>query len=392
MCARIRLKKNEDRRLRAGHLWIFSNEIANIDKDFAPGETVDVISHAGGWLGRGYINPRSLIAVRLLTREKEEIDQDFFANRIARALALRRRLFPGEETFRVVFGESDGLPGLVIDKYGDALVAQVSTLGMQTRLAQALGALPAAGLEARVIALRTDTPMAELEGFPEETRILSGELDSPVQIELDGLRFAVDILEGQKTGFYLDQRENRWAAASLLRGLRVLDCFCYTGAWSLTAASAGAERVMGIDSSGRAIEMARHNAELNSLSPTCSFDKADVFARLEALADAGEKFGCVILDPPALVKSKRHLKQAEAAYEKLNRLAMRLLEPDGLLISCSCSFHISRESFRQILSSAARKSRRSVSALEWRGQARDHPTLLAMPETAYLKCAIMRVA
>lgn len=388
----IKLKKNEDRRLRAGHLWVFSNEIANLDQDFTAGETVDVINHAGRRLGRGYINPHSLISVRLLTRDKEEIDQDFFAKRIARALALRRRLFPGAETCRVVFGESDGLPGLVIDKYADVLVVQVSTLGMQTRLGQVLGALPAAGLAARAIVLRTDTAMAQLEGFPEETRVLAGEIDSPVNIELDGLRFSVDVLEGQKTGFYLDQRENRSAAASLLGGSRVLDCFCYTGAWSLYAASAGAGEVTGIDYSERAIEMARRNAELNSLGPACAFDTADVFERLDELVEAGEKFDCVVLDPSALVKSRRHLKQAEAAYEKLNRLAMRLLRPDGLLISCSCSFHISRDRFRQILSTAARKSRRSASVIEWRGQARDHPTLLAMPETAYLKCAIMRIA
>ncbi len=388
----VRLKKNEDRRLRAGHLWVFSNEIANPDEDFVPGETVDVVSHGGSRLGRGYINPHSLISVRLLTRDKEDLDKDFFARRIARALALRRRLFPREETYRVVFGEADGLPGLVIDKYADALVAQVSTVGMQTRLGEVLGALPAAGLEARTIVLRTDTPMARLEGFEGETRVLTGEIDAPVRIEQDGLRFDVDVIEGQKTGFYLDQRENRSAAASLFEGSSVLDCFCYTGAWALYAASAGAKRVLGIDSSDRAIQAAGRNAELNSFGSVCAFEAADAFERLEALAAAGEEFDCVILDPPALVKSRRHLKQGESAYEKLNRLAMRLLRPDGLLVSCSCSYHVSRDRFRQILSTAARKSRRSASVIEWRGQARDHPILLAMPETSYLKCAILRVA
>jgi len=388
----VKLKKNEDRRLRAGHLWVFSNEIADLDQGFTPGETVDVVSHGGSHLGRGYINTHSLISVRLLTRGREDIGLDFFAARIARALSLRRRLFPGEETYRLVFGEADGLPGLVIDKYGDVLVVQVSTLGMQIRLAEVLGALPAAGVEARAIILRTDTPMAQLEGFSGETRVLTGELDSPARIEQDGLRFDVDVLEGQKTGFYLDQRENRRVAAGLLKGSRVLDCFCYTGSWSLYAASAGAEHVTGIDSSEHAIAAAHRNADLNSLGSICAFDAADAFERLKMLAGAGEKFDCVILDPPALVKSRRHLKQGEAAYERLNKLAMQLLEPDGLLISCSCSFHVSRERFQQILLAAARKMRRNTAVIEWRGQARDHPTLLAMPETAYLKCAIVRIA
>ena len=388
----VKLKKNEHRRVRAGHLWIFSNEIANLAEEFTPGELVDIVNHAGGYLGRGYINPQSLISVRVLTRSREIIDKEFFAQKIGRALELRRRLFPDEQTCRVIFGEADGLPGLVIDRYADVIVVQVSTLGMQTRLGEILGALPAAGLSARTVVLRADTPMSELEGFSGETRILAGELDGPVRIEQDGLSFDVDVLEGQKTGFYLDQRENRRSARTLFGGLRVLDCFCYTGAWSLYAAMAGAEGVVGIDSSGRAVELARHNAELNSLGSICRFDTADAFEKLHELAKRGKKFDCIILDPPALVKSKRHLKQGEAAYERINRLAMELLASDGLLISCSCSYHVSRDRFGQIVSSAARKCRRSIAVVEWMGQARDHPTLLAMPETAYLKCLIMRVS
>ena len=387
----LKLRKNEDRRVRAGHLWIFSNEIGNLDQEFEPGEIVDVLSHGGSHLGRAYINPHSLISARLLTRTKEEIDVEFFAARIRRALDFRRRLYPGSETFRVVFGESDGLPGLVIDKYADVSVVQVSTLGMYVRLGEVLGALPLAGLQSSVIVLRADTPMSHLEGFEGETRVLSGEVEGPALISQDGLKFEVDVLEGQKTGFYLDQRENRRAAESLLGGLDVLDCFCYSGAWSIYAARAGAKSVTGIDASESAIKAAAVNAGLNSLGPKWEFEAADVFDRMEALISEGRKFDCVILDPPALVKSKRHLKQGEAAYERLNRLAMHLLGSDGLLVSCSCSFHISREKFQQILSSAARKRRRTAVAVEWRGQSRDHPVLLSMPETAYLKCAIMRV-
>lgn len=387
----VQLKKNEDRRVRAGHLWIFSNEVLSSEKEFVPGETVDVISYGGSFVGRGYINPQSLIAVRLLTRQREAIDGQFFAARIDRANRLRRILYPHEETYRMVYGEADGLPGLVIDKYGDVVVVQVSTLGMHLRLGEIVGALPVAGISARAVVLRTEPTMAQLEGFPEEHRVLSGELSSSVRIEQDGLLFDVDVLEGQKTGFYLDQRENRRAAAGLFAGCSVLDCFSFTGAWGLHAARGGATAVLGLDSSARAIETARNHAALNSLDSVCRFEEADVFERLEALSLSGPQFDCVILDPPALVKSKRHLGQGEAAYERLNRLAMRLLFPDGILISCSCSYHVSRDRFWQIISSAARKEHRDAVILEWRGQSRDHPIPAAMPEAAYLKCALLRI-
>jgi 23S rRNA (cytosine1962-C5)-methyltransferase len=388
----LRLKKNEDRRVRAGHLWIFSNELTALDEQIVPGDLVDIVSYGGTYIGRGYVNPHSLIAVRVLTRNHEPIDESFFANRIARAAALRQRLLPGEQTYRLVFGEADGLPGLVVDKYADVLVIQISTLGMHMRLGEILGALPTVGTPASTLVLRTDPVMAELEGFEGETRVLSGSVESPVQITQDDLLFEVDVLEGQKTGFYLDQRNNRRSARDLFAGLSVLDCFCYTGAWSLYAARGGARRVVGIDASERAVETARRNADLNNLGGICTFDVADVFERLEELEQKGQQFDGIVLDPPALVKSRRHLKQGEAAYERLNRLAMKLLAPNGLLITSSCSFHVSREDFQTILSSAARKCRREAIVIEWRGQARDHPTLLAMPETAYLKCAIVRVA
>lgn len=388
----VRLRKNEDRRVRAGHLWIFSNEIANLDQPFVPGEIVEVVTFGGTFAGRGYINPQSLITVRLLTREREPVDEHFFARRISQSGALRRRLYPEEQAYRVIFGEADGLPGLVIDRYADVYVLQVSTLGMNIRLNEIIGALPLAGIRPRALVLRADTPMAELEGFSNENRVLSGELSGLVRFEQDGLLFDADVLEGQKTGFYLDQRENRRAACHLFKGLKVLDCFCYTGAWSLYAAKAGATQVVGIDSSSHAIETARRNAGLNSLSSSCTFETADVFRKLEQLTEAKEQYDCVILDPPALVKSKRHMKQGKAAYEKLNHLAMKLLSPDGLLISCSCSFHVSADEFLHILSAAARKARRNAVLLELRGQSRDHPVLVSMAETAYLKCAIMCIS
>jgi 23S rRNA (cytosine1962-C5)-methyltransferase len=396
----MQLKKNEDRRVRSGHLWVFSNEIAAFDKEqeFEPGEIVEVVGHGGregrrgAYIGRGYINPHSLISIRLLTRGRESIDVEFFAERIRRALDFRRRLYPGEETFRVVFGESDGLPGLIIDKYGDVLVLQITTLGMHVRLGEILEAIAVAGLSPEAIVLRSDTPAAKLEGFEGETRVVAGKIEGPVRIEQDGLAFDVDVLEGQKTGFFLDQRENRSSIAGMLKGARVLDCFCYSGAWSIHAAVAGAKSVLGVDSSGRAIAAARANAALNSTEAVCEFETGDVFDKLATLVEAGELFDCVFLDPPAFAKNKRGIKKAEAAYAKINRLAMRLIEPGGLLVSNSCSFHISPESFRQVLSLAARKSRRSAAVIEWRGQSRDHAALLAMPETTYLKCAVLRIS
>jgi 23S rRNA (cytosine1962-C5)-methyltransferase len=387
----IRLKKNEDRRVRAGHQWIFSNEIANMQEEFIPGEIVDVISYGGSFIGRGYVNLQSLIAVRLLSRDREDIDRAFFAERIARANALRRILYPSERTYRMVYGEADGLSGLVIDKYENVVVIQISTLGMHVRLGEIAGALPGAGISADVVVLRTDTPMARLEGFAEENRVLSGELQPPVRIRQDDLLFDVDVLEGQKTGFFLDQRDNRKAAASFFGGRTALDCFCYTGAWGLYAAKAGAKEVLGLDSSPKAVEAARHHAALNSLDSQVRFEEADVFERLEELGRTGRRFDCIVLDPPALVKSKRYLHKGEAAYEKLNRSALKLLSPYGFLISCSCSFHISRERFWQIISAATRKERRESSIIEWRGQSRDHPVPVAMPEASYLKCAILRV-
>jgi len=284
------------------------------------------------------------------------------------------------------------LPGLVIDKYERALVVQVSTLGMHVRLGEILGALPAAGLESEAVILRTDAAMALLEGFPEENRVLSGELKPPVRIKQDGLLFDVDVLEGQKTGFFLDQRDNRKATAALFDGRRVLDCFTYTGAWAMYAGRAGAIEALGIDASSKAVEAARSHAALNGLESVCRFEEADVFERLEELALAESRFDCIILDPPALVKSRRHLGQGEAAYERLNRLALRLLNPDGFLITCSCSFHVSRDRFWQIISAAARKEHKDAVILEWRGQSRDHPVPAAMPESSYLKGCILRVS
>jgi 23S rRNA (cytosine1962-C5)-methyltransferase len=252
-----------------------------------------------------------------------------------------------------------------------------------------MGALPAAGINADAVVLRADTPMAQLEGFPEENRVLSGELQLPVRIHQDGLKFDVDVLEGQKTGFFFDQRENRLALRDLVKGRRTLDCFCYVGAWAFSAAKFGATEVIGIDSSEKAVQRATRNAALNGLP--ARFEAGDVFEKLRAFEKQKERFGCIILDPPAFVKSRAKVREALKGYKEINLRAMRLLEAGGILVTCSCSHHIDQELFREMLIDAAWSAGRQARLLEMRTQSRDHPMLLAAKETQYLKCAILQV-
>ena len=387
MIKTIKLKKKEDRRVLRGHPWIFSNELVELPKDAAPGELVDVLDFSGGFIGRGYINPRSLIAVRLLTRKREEIDVDFFRRRITNARDLRQGLGFGE-SFRAVFSEGDGLPGLIVDKYADTLVMQCLTAGidrMQDAIMTALREVYAP----RAIVLRNDVSSRELEGLPQEKRVVFGETSGIVTMEESGIKYRVDVLEGQKTGFFFDQRENRLALRDLVKGRRTLDCFCYVGAWALSAARFGATEVIGIDSSEKAIRLATENAALNGLS--AQFKAADVFEELRLLEKQKERFGCVILDPPAFVKSRAKVREALKGYKEINLRAMKLLEPGGVLVTCSCSHHIDEELFREMLIDAAYSAGRQLRLLEMRSQARDHPALLAARETQYLKCAVLIV-
>jgi 23S rRNA (cytosine1962-C5)-methyltransferase len=386
---RVILKRGEERRIRAGHCWVFSNEIENIRDPFAPGEPVDVSTSGGRFIGRGYINPHSLIAVRLLTRAREEVDSQFFRRRIQAALGYRRALYPGDRTYRVVYSESDGLAGLIVDKYEDYLAVQTLTLGMNRHLELIVEVL-AELLAPRGIVLRNDTSAAELEGMPPEQRIIHGDITGVVRIEQDGVLFDVDPLTGQKTGFYLDQRDNRQRLEKLVRGSEVLDCFCYTGAWSLYAARYGARRVLGIETSAHAISQAQANARLNG-SDVCEFQKADTLPRLKQLARSRTQFDCVVLDPPAFAKSKKHLRQALAGYLTVNRHAMRVVRPGGYLVTSCCSHHVDRESFMALLRKGAAQAGRRTYVVEFGGQSRDHPVLLAVPETEYLKCYILRM-
>ena len=381
----IRLKKHEERRILRGHPWVFSNEIEPLAADIAAGEIVDVFDSRGAFIGRGYVNPRSLIAVRLLTRKQEDIDGRFMSGRIEQARRLRDAFGFGD-AYRAVYSEGDGLPGLIVDRYADVLVVQSLTAGMDRMADLVLSAIQAV-YGPRTIVLRNDVPSRELEGLAQEKQVVFGETDGLVTIEESGLVYRVDVLQGQKTGFFFDQRENRLALRRLVAGKRTLDCFCYVGAWALTAAKSGAAEVIGVDASEKAVGLARENAALNGL--TATFEAADVFEKLRELEKRRERFGCIVLDPPAFVKSRAKVREALKGYKEINLRAMRLLEDGGILVTCSCSHHVDEPLFREMLIDAAYSAGRQARLLEWRTQARDHPILLAARETQYLKCAIM---
>jgi len=383
----VKLKQKEERRILRGHPWVFSNELDRAPVEFTPGEIVDVLDNAGRFLGRGYINPHSLIAVRLLTRTREDIDVGFFRRRIAAARSLRTLLGFGD-SFRAVFSEGDHLPGLIVDKYADTLVVQSSTAGIDRMLNEILVALKEEYAPEAII-LRNDTASREIEGLVRETRVAHGSISGPVIFEESGITYRVDVLEGQKTGFFFDQRENRQALKGYVKSRRTLDCFCYVGAWALSAARFGATEVIGLDSSEKAIALATENAAINGLS--VQFKKADVFDELRVLEKHRERFGCIVLDPPAFVKSRAKVREALKGYKEINLRAMKLLEPGGALVTCSCSHHIDQELFREMLIDAAYSAGRQAKLLEMRSQARDHPALLAARETQYLKCAILIV-
>lgn len=388
---RLLLRPGHERRARSGHPWIFSNEIDRIEGVVEPGAALEVLDRRGDFLGVAYYNPHSLIAARILSRQRESIDSvDFFRRRIASALAYRRALYPNEDALRIVHGEGDGLPGLVVDRYGEVLSIQLLTLGMECRRTVILDALREIFQPVAMVA-RNDVAVRELEGLPRQVERLEGELPEELIVAEHGLRSRVDILGGQKTGQFLDQKENHLALGERVAGRRVLDLFCYAGSWSLHAAHFGAGQVLGVDISAPAVELARDNARRNGFETICSFVRADVFELLRELGRDRERFGVIVLDPPAFVKSRKKLPEAIKGYLTVNRRAMELLEPGGYLFTCSCSQHLDRETFLETLRQAGQQAGRVPRLVEMRGQAYDHPILLACPETDYLKCAVLQV-
>lgn len=391
--ARVQLKKGEEKRLRAGHPWVYQTEIEDIFGIFEPGDIVEVEDSRGKFVGLGYINPASMITVRLLTHQRnEEINEEFWRRRLSAAWNYRQRILQGVDTdsCRVVFAEADFIPGFIVDKFGSHLVVQSLALGIdrwQETLVKILDEL----IQPTGIYERNDAAVRVLEGLELRTGFLKGDFNPQVVIRENGLRFYVDLAQGQKTGYFLDQRENRAAIRPLVRGGRILDCFCHTGGFSIHAAHYGAREVLGLDISEKAVELARKNAALNGYQNICSFEVANVFDALRELERSGERFDVVILDPPAFVKSKRAIEGALRGYKEINLRAMKVLNQGGFLVTCSCSYHLPEDLFIQTVTSAARDARRHLRLVARRGQAADHPILFGYDESFYLKCLILQV-
>ena len=386
---RVRLVRGREQILLAGYLWVYAGHIEEVAGDPAPGDVVDVCTHSGRPIGRGFFNPHSKIRVRLLTSRDELPDDAFWTKRIRGALALRRRVVSDTTAYRLIHGESDFLPGLIVDRYGDMLVMQTLSFGMDRRK-ERLADLLMKETGATAVYLRNDVNSRTLEGLPVEQGFLRGAGATSIEIHEGRARFLVDIEHGQKTGWFCDQRENRLAAASLADGAAVLEAFCHTGAFGIHAALHGAASVLGLDVSRDAVAMAREHAARNTVDERCSYREADAFEELRRLERASGRFDLVILDPPSFARTRLAVPQALAGYKQLNLRALRLLKPEGFLVSCSCSHHVSEEQFWSMLQDAAHDAKRPLRLIERRSQARDHPVLAAMPETRYLKCVIVQ--
>ena len=387
----LRLKPHEERRLQAGHLWIFSNEIdvaATPLTAFEPGQCVQVYSSRDRFLGYAYVNPQTLIAARLLGRDPAHPPgRSLLTHRLKVALALRERLYAGP-CYRLAFGESDLLPGLVVDRYGDTCVVQVGTAGMEAMKDEILEALERVVKPAAVL-WKNDSPSRSLEGLPSYVETALGTVPEQVEIAEGGVTFRVPLAAGQKTGWFFDQTANRAAVARLAAGARVLDVFSYAGSFGLQAARAGASAVLCVDASAAALEAAEASATASGLE--VSTRKGDAFDVLAALQEERQRFDVVVIDPPAFIKRKKDHPKGLAAYRKLNQQAMQVVARDGFLVSCSCSWHLHADELTEAVQRAARHLGRFAQVVEFRGQAPDHPVHPAIPETRYLKAVICRV-
>jgi len=387
----LRLKRNEDRRLHAGHLWVFSNEV-DIQQSplvkFKAGELARVLAHNDRAMGLAYVNPQSLICARLLGTWKIP-DVAWLEERMRAALRLRDRLYP-QPYYRLVYGESDGLPGLVIDRYGTACVVQIGTAGMEVLKLEIQQALHRV-LRCEALLFKNDSQARAVEGLTSYIEAAIGTIEDPATVIEDGLEFKAPLATGQKTGWFFDQAANRRSLPKYVRkGSRMLDVFSYVGAWGVRAAMSGAREVLCVDSSAAALELAAANAERNGVR--IAGRRGDAFDVLEDLIREGAVFDVVVIDPPAFAKRKKDLPKALAAYKRLNQLAIQVLADDGILVSCSCSFHVSAEDLQEAIAKAARAADRQLQIIEMGGQAPDHPVHPAIPETRYLKAYFCRVS
>lgn len=386
----LHLKRGEERRIEGGHLWVFSNEVDTSRSPlttFSPGEPVRVMSARDKFLGYGYVNPNTLICARLLGRDpRHPPSPSLLTHRIQVALAMRRRLYP-EPYYRLLFGESDGLPGLVLDRFDDIIVGQIATAGMEAMKDEVVAATREV-LPVSQFIWKNDGGSRALEGLPESVEADAGAVPGYITALEGGIRFRVPLAGGQKTGWFYDQAANRRALLKYVAGARVLDVFSYVGAWGLAASKAGAGEVTCVDSSATALEAITATAQDNHLAVRTL--RGDAFETLEELHRGGERFDVVILDPPAFIKRKKQIGKGEAAYRRLNQLGLQLLGRDGILVSCSCSYHMAADHLLAGIQKAGRHVSRFVQLLEAGGQAPDHPVHPAIPETRYLKAFFCR--
>ncbi|MGZ8516269.1 MAG: class I SAM-dependent rRNA methyltransferase [Chitinophagaceae bacterium] len=387
---KVYLKRKIAQRIANGHPWIFNNEVENVEGAATGGETVEVFTHDKKFVGKGYINPKSQILVRLLTRKKEDvINEEFFLTRISECWVYRKKL-GYTENCRLVFGEADGLPQLIIDKFNDYFVIQTLALGMDNwkpSIVHALNHL----FKPKGIYERNDVPVRELEGLPQHKGFLSAPFDTKIIINENGLKFHVDIENGQKTGYFLDQRDNRRAIQYIVKEADVLGAFTYTGTFEIHAANYGAKSVLGLDISDNAVQQATRNAALNGVENRCRFETANAFDVLKQWSKEGKQYDVVMLDPPAFTKSRETIQKAITGYKEINLRGMKLIKPGGFLVTSSCTNLVNPELFLQIIDMAAKDARRKIRQVTFQAQASDHPIIWGMDNTQYLKFLIVQV-
>lgn len=386
---KIAVKAKSGKRAKSGHPWIFSNEIQHPQPLPEAGAIVTVVDDQGRFLGYAGYNPHSLITLRLLSRNLQEVpgSSAWFQKKFEQAYTLRKRLYPQRRSYRLLYADSDLLPGIIVDKYEEVLTVQILTAVMEKHIDAIIEAL-AQTIHPKAIVLRNQNEMRSMEGLPLYNKVLLGDVQDMVEIDECGVRIAVDVLSGQKTGHFFDQVENREALCHWAAGGRVLDLFCHTAAWSLHLLKSGATHAVAVDSAEPAIRLAKRNAALNQVEDRLECVQADAFSWLSHARQEEKFFNVVVTDPPAFAKSAKQVSGALRGYEDLNRQAIHLLREGGILCACSCSYHISENEFLDCLHRAAARERRHIQVLDIRGQAADHPVLLSMPESRYLKCII----
>lgn len=387
----VNLARGRHERVQQGHPWVFQSEVEGIRGEYQPGDIVSVVGNRGTFYGKGYINPKSQIIVRMMTSHDEPINAAFIRRRVEKAWQYRQRVLTDTDSCRVIFGEADFLPGLIVDKFGDILVIQSLALGIERWLDEIVDALNDV-IQPRGIYERNDVPVRELEGLKQRKGFLRGEFDPRLVITENGLKMQVDVAEGQKTGYFLDQRENRYAIRKYIRpGDRVLDCFTNVGGFALNAAAAGAGEVLAVDASAEALQSVRANAELNGLQNLIRLEEGNAFDILRRLESERQQFDLIVLDPPAFAKNKGALEGAARGYKEINLRAMKMLPEGGFLVTCSCSYHMNPDLFQAVVEDAAFDARRRLRLVENRAQAPDHPIVVGYPESHYLKCLIYEV-